>query len=481
MGDQDQKQDKQKIKTTRLIILILSALLLFGNNYSFDNPQALQSQIMEEVHISLTEFNYLYSFFSFPNILLTLIGGYLIDRIGSRKSIIIFASLVTVSQTIIAFGGKYQSFHLMLFGRVFFGVASENLIISQNVIITAWFKGHQLSTASGCIVTLPEIAAALNSYFSPMIYDYTGSITYPLFTSVFVCIFSLLCAILLLFFDKSRDSILQQEQLEKSSISGNDESHDTLNDSQQITQNTLHSERARLQEIREFPALYWYLTAICSLCLGIYISFMDDVSDYYQKKFQFKPVEAGKFITIPYIFSALLCPFIGYYIDKVGHRRFFLMITSFLFIIAQILFGSVHVASNEKWIAAIPLIIQGLAFTCYSCVMIPCVQYIVDQKYMGTAFGILGMFESIALCFFPIIAGKIVEFADDPQIGYKNMSLFYSILGLISLFLCITLYHYESSNKLDFIDPNNPLPEEIRKLNEYSMITEEKCSISEEK
>lgn len=60
---------------------------------------------MEDLHISLTEFNYLYSFFSLPNILLTLIGGYLIDRIGikfyvnsgCRKSIIIFALLVTIS------------------------------------------------------------------------------------------------------------------------------------------------------------------------------------------------------------------------------------------------------------------------------------------------------------------------------------------------------------------------------------------------
>ncbi|CAD8205877.1 unnamed protein product [Paramecium octaurelia] len=481
MGEQDQKLDKQKIKITRFVILILSALLLFGNNYAFDNPQALQSQIMEEVHISLTEFNYLYSFFSLPNILLTLIGGYLIDRIGCRKSIIIFASLVTISQTIIAIGGKQKSFYMMLIGRVFLGIASENLIISQNVIITAWFKGHQLSTASGCIVTLPEIAAALNSYFSPMIYDYTGSITYPLFTSVLICIFSLFCAILLLFFDKSRESILKQEKQEKSTISSNEEQHDSLNDSQQITQNTLHSEAPKLQEIRKFPILYWYLTAICTLCLGIYISFMDDVSDYYQKKFQFKPVEAGTFITIPYIFSAFLCPFIGYFIDKVGHRRFFLMITSFLFIIAQILFGSIQVGSDEKWIAAIPLFIQGLAFTMYSCVMIPCIQYIVDQQNMGTAFGILGMFESIALSCFPIVASQIVEFADDLQIGYKNMSLFYSILGLFSLFLCINLYHYDQSNKLDFIDPNNPLPEEVRRMNEYSMITEEKYSVSEEK
>ena len=49
---------------------------------------------------------------------------------------------------------------------------------------------------------------------------------------------------------------------------------------------------------------------------------------------------------------------------------------------------------------------------------------------MGTAFGILGMFESIALTGFPMIASYIVESADDLSQGYKNMSLFYSILGI---------------------------------------------------
>jgi hypothetical protein len=48
----------------------------------------------------------------------------------------------------VALGGHFRIFYLMLFGRAIFGIASENLIISQNVIITAWFKGHQLSTVN---------------------------------------------------------------------------------------------------------------------------------------------------------------------------------------------------------------------------------------------------------------------------------------------------------------------------------------------
>ena len=52
---------------------------------------------------------------------------------------------------------------------------------------------------------------------------------------------------------------------------------------------------------------------------------------------------------------------------------------------------------------------------------------------MGTAFGILGMMESIALALFPMIAGEIVERAENTHVGYKNMSLFYAILGILYL------------------------------------------------
>ena len=62
---------------------------------------------------------------------------------------------------------------------------------------------------------------------------------------------------------------------------------------------------------------------------------------------------------------------------------------------------------------------------------------------MGTAFGILGMMESLVLFIFPLIAGKIVDLADTVSMGYKNMSLFYAIIGLIALLLCISLYHYD--------------------------------------
>lgn len=65
-------------------MILLSIVLMFGNNYAFDIPQALESQIEKDLKISQVEFNLLYSVFALPNIGLSIGGGMMIDRIGGR-------------------------------------------------------------------------------------------------------------------------------------------------------------------------------------------------------------------------------------------------------------------------------------------------------------------------------------------------------------------------------------------------------------
>lgn len=68
-----------------------------------------------------------------------------------------------------------------------------------------WFKGAELSTAIGIIMTVPEIASALNSLLSPQIYEHYQELAYPLFFSVLVCVFSAFCAVVLILLDREAD------------------------------------------------------------------------------------------------------------------------------------------------------------------------------------------------------------------------------------------------------------------------------------
>lgn len=68
------------------------------------------------------EFNLLYALYAFPNVVIPLFGGMLIDRIGARVVLIITAMFCVIGHIIFGFGGYQNSFSVMLIGRVVFGV-----------------------------------------------------------------------------------------------------------------------------------------------------------------------------------------------------------------------------------------------------------------------------------------------------------------------------------------------------------------------
>lgn len=78
----------------RYIFLLFACLLRFGRNFSYDNPQALQSKLTDKegpFGLSNVDYNLLYGVYSFPNIVLPLCGGFIVDKLGGRICIILFS------------------------------------------------------------------------------------------------------------------------------------------------------------------------------------------------------------------------------------------------------------------------------------------------------------------------------------------------------------------------------------------------------
>jgi MFS family permease len=125
----------------RFLLLLLIVLVAFGNEYAFNNPQALEETLYEHLDITETQFQLFYSLYSFPNIFTLFFIGYFLDKFGMRLGIIILSIALMVFQLIFAIGGQIKSYELMLVGRILFGVASRSLFIPQASIISFWFKG----------------------------------------------------------------------------------------------------------------------------------------------------------------------------------------------------------------------------------------------------------------------------------------------------------------------------------------------------
>jgi MFS family permease len=67
--------------------------------------------------------------------------GLIIDYFGIRRSFVIFSIGLPISQIIVALGGSYANYSLMLTGRFFFGIMCESVIIAQTCYVSSWFMG----------------------------------------------------------------------------------------------------------------------------------------------------------------------------------------------------------------------------------------------------------------------------------------------------------------------------------------------------
>lgn len=83
-------------------------LLCAGSYYVYDNPAALQDVMISELNINTGQFAMFYSLYSWPNVILCFIGGFLIDRVfGVRWGAIIFGCIVTVGQVMCKMDATY--------------------------------------------------------------------------------------------------------------------------------------------------------------------------------------------------------------------------------------------------------------------------------------------------------------------------------------------------------------------------------------
>ena len=74
------------------------------------------------MQINSTSFSILNSVYSWPNIFIPIVCGFLLDRMyGIRIGTIILSLILCIGQLIVAVGGMYKKFPVVFTGRVVYG------------------------------------------------------------------------------------------------------------------------------------------------------------------------------------------------------------------------------------------------------------------------------------------------------------------------------------------------------------------------
>ena len=160
-------------------------------------------------------YNSLYSVYSWPNVILPLLGGYFSDVFGVRLTTVIFALLILIGQIIFAVGITIEddntAWGVMLFGRVVFGLGGESLSVSMSAMIAQWFQGKEMALALGANLALARYGSVINDEVS-LALARNFSMAWALWAGVGVCVMSLSAAIAAYYLDVSAVQQLRENR-----------------------------------------------------------------------------------------------------------------------------------------------------------------------------------------------------------------------------------------------------------------------------
>eukprot|EP01036_Dinobryon_divergens_P026204 gene26204-34825_t len=123
---------------------------------------------------------------------------------GVRASLLLFASLITVGQSIFSFGISIKSWPVMFIGRLVFGFGGESLIVANSALLADWFKGRELAFAFGINLSIARLGSVVSNILSPLLTAKLGIIFASWFGSI-LCGFSVVCVLLSFPIDKAMD------------------------------------------------------------------------------------------------------------------------------------------------------------------------------------------------------------------------------------------------------------------------------------
>ena len=140
----------------RWLVLIFVSVAMFGNYYIYDSINPLERIFLEQLGFSASMFGRLNSSYCIAAVITLLFGGYLVDRLGIRKSLLLFSVLCLVGAVLTALSGD---FHTMIAGRAILGFGAESQIVAVTTSLARWFKGKELSFAFGINLTIARLAS----------------------------------------------------------------------------------------------------------------------------------------------------------------------------------------------------------------------------------------------------------------------------------------------------------------------------------
>jgi len=406
------------------MVLTFIALAQGGNYYIYDSINPLEDIFKQQLGFTSTMFGWLNSSYSVAALATLLIGGVVIDRIGTKKALAFFGGLCLLGAALTAWRGNFAT---MVLGRTVLGLGAESMIVTVTVALAKWFKGKELSFAFGVNLAIARLAsvAADNSprwahaAFYPNGDAATASWQRPLFVAAGAGLLCLIAALIYWALESLAEGKYELGQAGE-------------------------VDKLEFNQIFRFDASYWYVVILCFTFYSGVFPFRTFAIDLFANKLMAGGgltaaaalEKAGSLNSLIPMSAIIATPLFGLLVDRVGKRALFMMFGSILLMPVYLLMAYGHVSLY------VPVAMLGIAFSLIPAIMWTSVAYVVEQSRLGAAFALMTFCQQIGFFALNWAIGKANDYTgaglSNPG-GYAMGMWIFSILGFVGLFFSILL------------------------------------------
>ncbi|HPF34034.1 MAG TPA: MFS transporter [Candidatus Krumholzibacteria bacterium] len=409
-------------RSYRFTVLLFASLLTFGSYFAYDIIGALAPSLVDDLGAGRGTIGSFYTAYSVAAILAVFGGGFLIDRLGTRRSSMLFSLLVLAGAVVVA---SAKSIPMVMAGRFLFGAGAEPLVVAQSAILARWFKNKEMALAFGLALTVSRLGTLFAFNTGELIAEIYGGYHAGLWAAVLFCGISLAGNAVYVVLDRKGERELPDLQ-----ESGSED-------------------KITFGDIAKLKPSFWYVTMLCVLFYSAVFPFTALSTDFFVDKWGVARVAetSGGFLTRVFssflhmfetagglssiiIFASMIfAPFAGHLVDRVGKRATLMVWGSLLMIPAYLLLGLTDLYPVG------PLILLGAAFVLVPAAMWPAIPLVVKDEHTGTAFGLCTAVQNIGLALFPWLNGLLRDATED----YTASMLMFAGLGVLGVVFAVLL------------------------------------------
>lgn len=398
-------------KFFRWLVLLVVSIPIFGNYYVYDCVEPIADLLSKQLHFSDSNIGLLQGIYSAPNVIMVLIGGLIVDRLGTRRALMLFASICLIGSVVTVMA---PHLYVMATGRLIFGLGAESLIVAVTTAVAKWFRGKELSFAFGINLMLARFGTLLAQTSPTWAKGAYASWRTPLLIAVGFAGVSFLGAVAYWILEaySERTYALGEGSTDK----------------------------VVLKDIFKFGVSYWYIVALCIVFYSAIFPFETFGIKFFMDAHGASRQLGGNLLGMLTLFTMFGTPLFGFFVDRIGKRALLMMFGSVLLIPVYLMMGYTSVTLY------VPMAMMGFAFALIPAVMWPSVAYIVGQEKLGTAYGLMTMIQNIGLFGFNVLIGWANDHAGasaaNPQ-GYRLGMQIFSVLGFLGLTFAFLLRQRE--------------------------------------